>query len=173
MGGKVMDLQDWSRYAAEFNRAMDNPGAFLTTQAAGRADTMTIGWGSAGFFWVRPVLTVVVRFSRYTKELLDQSGCFTVSIPKAGELLKELAFCGTKSGRNADKFASCGLTQRPGRAVAVPVIGEAQTHLECEVLYKADMSGIQLDADVDRRFYADHNYHTLYFGEVVDFYGLC
>jgi flavin reductase (DIM6/NTAB) family NADH-FMN oxidoreductase RutF len=167
-----MDIKDWPRYASEFNGRMDSPGAFLTTRADGRTDTMTIGWGSAGFFWVKPVLTIVVRFSRYTKELLDQSGCFTVSIPKAGELLKELAFCGTKSGRNADKFASCGMTQQPGRIVEVPVIGEAWLHFECSVLYKADMSGIHLDADVDKRFYADHNYHTIYYGEVVDCYGL-
>ena len=40
---------------------------------------LTIGWGSAGFFWVRPVLTAVVRFSRYTRELIEQSGVFTVS----------------------------------------------------------------------------------------------
>jgi flavin reductase (DIM6/NTAB) family NADH-FMN oxidoreductase RutF len=167
-----MDLQDWSRYAAEFNKNMNSPGAFLTTEASGRADTMTIGWGSAGFFWVKPVLTVVVRYSRFTRELLEQSGYFTVSIPKEGELLEALAFCGTKSGRDTDKFAACNLTRVPGRAVAVPVIGEARTHIECRVVYKADVGRLNLDKAMDARFYADHNYHTLYYGEVVDFYGL-
>jgi len=151
---------------------MNNPGVFLTSAAGGRVNTMTIGWGSAGFFWVRPVLTVVVRFSRYTRELIEQSGVFTVSIPKDGELLKALSVCGTKSGRDIDKFNKCGLTQVPGRSVAVPVIGEAHMHMECRVMYKTDMGKLNFDPDADSRFYADHNYHTLYFGEVADFYKL-
>lgn len=168
----MMDLQEWSKFGAEFNRHMHSPGVFLTSAAGGRADTMTIGWGSAGFFWVRPVLTVVVRYSRYTRELIEQSGFFTVSIPKDGELLKELSVCGVKSGRDIDKFAACGLTPKPGRSVPVPVIGEARMHIECRVVYKTDMGKLNFDAEADSRFYSDHNYHTLYFGEVVDFYEL-
>jgi flavin reductase (DIM6/NTAB) family NADH-FMN oxidoreductase RutF len=167
-----MDLQQWSRYSAEFNRHMHSPGAFLTTAAGGHTDTMTIGWGSAGFFWVRPVLTVVVRYSRYTRELIEQSGVFTVSIPGEGELAKELAFCGVKSGRDVDKFETCGLTAQPGRSVPAPVIGQAKTHIECRVIYKDDLSKMNFDPVADKRFYSDFNYHTFYYGEVVDFYGL-
>lgn len=167
-----MDLQEWSRYAAEFNKHMNSPGMFLTTAAGGRTDTMTIGWGSAGFFWVKPVLTVAVRYSRYTRDLIEQSGFFTVSIPNGMELKEAIAFCGVKSGRDVDKFAACGLTAKPGRSVPVPVIGEARAHIECRVLYKTDMGRLNFDAEADKRFYADHNYHTLYFGEAVDFYGL-
>lgn len=167
-----MDLREWGKYAAEFNRYMNSPGLFLNSAAEGRANTMTIGWGSAGFFWVKPVLTVAVRYSRYTRELIERSGCFTVSIPGNGELLEAIAFCGAKSGRDTDKFTACGLTAKPGRAVPVPVVGEAAAHIECRVLYKTDMGKLNFDAAADARFYADHNYHTLYFGEAVDFYGL-
>jgi flavin reductase (DIM6/NTAB) family NADH-FMN oxidoreductase RutF len=167
-----MDMQEWSKFAAEFNSRMNSPGLFLNSAAGGKTDTMTIGWGSAGVFWGKPVLTVAVRYSRYTRELIEQSGFFTVSIPKRGGLTEALAVCGSKSGRDVDKFAACGLTAKPGRKVPVPVIGEAQAHIECRVLYKTDMGRLNFDAALDARFYADHNYHTLYFGEVVDSYGL-
>ena len=44
-------------------------GAFLTTAAGGRHNTMTIGWGALGNIWGKPVFTVMVRHSRYTHEL--------------------------------------------------------------------------------------------------------
>jgi flavin reductase (DIM6/NTAB) family NADH-FMN oxidoreductase RutF len=161
---------DWSLYSSEFNGRMNSPGVFLTVSAGGRANTMTIGWGAAGVFWTKPALVVPVRFSRFTREILEQSSHFTVSIPKAGELLDALAFCGAKSGRDADKFSACGLTAKPGRSVPAPVVGEAWMHIECRVLYRTDMGKLNFDAETDARFYRDHNYHTLYFGEVVDRY---
>ena len=56
-------------------------GAFLTTAADGKQNTMTIGWGSLGFKWGQPTFTVMVRQSRYTKELIDANPEFTVSFP--------------------------------------------------------------------------------------------
>jgi flavin reductase (DIM6/NTAB) family NADH-FMN oxidoreductase RutF len=133
---------------------------------------MTISWGSVGVYWARPVITAPVRASRFTRGLIEQSGVFTISIPKKGELSKELAYCGTKSGRDGDKFAGCGLTVKPGRSVPAPIIGEAWMHIECRVLCKYDSSTGNYDAATDSKFYSDKNYHTYYLGEVVDFYEL-
>ena len=58
-----------------------NKGAFLTTQYGGENNVMTIGWGQIGIIWRKPVMTVLVRKSRYTKTLLDGSKEFTVSVP--------------------------------------------------------------------------------------------
>jgi len=172
IGGEMMDQKTWTLYATEFNRHMNGSGVFLNSAVGSHANTMTISWGSAGVFWGKPVLTVAVRYSRYTRELLEQSGCFTVSIPKTGGLARELGVCGSRSGRDSDKFTLCGLTAQPGHTVSVPVIGEAAAHIECRVLYKKDMGKLNFDAELDERIYADHNYHTLYFGEVLDCYGL-
>ena len=85
-------------------------------------------------------------------------------------LVKELGVCGTKSGRDIDKFAACHLTQVQGRTVDVPVIGQAWLHMECKVMYKSDMTRMNLDPAVANRFYGDLNHHTLYMAEVTDFY---
>jgi flavin reductase (DIM6/NTAB) family NADH-FMN oxidoreductase RutF len=166
-----MNLNEWNRYVSEFMQHMGRQGVFLTTSACGKTDTMAMSWGSAGIYWQKPVITLPVRFSRYTRELLEKSGYATVSIPGAGTLAKELAFCGVKSGRDVDKFAETGLTLQPGRTVPVPVIAQAKVHFECRVLYKTDMDKLNLDPEIDKVNYAEHNYHTFYFAEVLEFYG--
>lgn len=167
-----MDAKEWNRFAAEFQSRLNGEGMFLTAQAEGRINTMTISWGSAGVYWGTPVITAPVRFSRFTKGLIDRSGYFTVSIPKKGELSKELAFCGTKSGRDVDKFPACGFTARPGRSVPAPVIGQAWMHIECRVLCKYDTGSGNFEPETERRFYSDKNFHTFYLGAVMDFYEL-
>lgn len=167
-----MKQQDWDRFAAEFHNCLNGQGVFLTAAAGGKSNTMTISWGSVGVYWGRPVITAPVRGTRYTRELIEQSGYFTISIPRKGEFSKELAYCGTRSGRDVDKFASCGLTARPGRSVPAPVIGEAWMHVECRVQCMYASNGGNYTAETDRQFYSDKNYHTYFLGEVVDFYEL-
>lgn len=45
-------------------------GAFLTVKSDDKVNTMTIAWGALGFMWYKPVFTAMVRYSRYTYELL-------------------------------------------------------------------------------------------------------
>jgi flavin reductase (DIM6/NTAB) family NADH-FMN oxidoreductase RutF len=167
-----MNRKEWNRFAAEFNSRLNGKGVFLSAKASGRTNTMTISWGSVGIFWGKPTITAPVRLTRFTRELIDKSGVFTISIPKEGALTKELAFCGSKSGRDMDKFAACGLTARPGRTLPAPVVGEAWMHIECRVILKSDMGSMNFEPDTDRQLYPEKNYHTLFIGEVVDFYEL-
>ena len=75
---------------------------------------------------------VPVRKSRYTHGLIEKSGEFTVSVPLNKDLKDALMFCGTKSGRDYDKFKECNLTPIPGKEIDTPVIGECQLHYECK-----------------------------------------
>jgi len=144
-------------------------GAFLTTSSGGRSNTMTIGWGSIGVMWGLPIFTVMVRESRYTYELIENSNAFTVSVP-LHDMQAELALCGSKSGRDMDKFSAAKLTPQPGKKVSVPVIGGCGLHYECEILYKSPMDPAQLDAGVQQKFYKEGDYHTYYHGKIVACY---
>lgn len=144
-------------------------GAFLTTAADGKVNTMTISWGSIGTVWQKPCFMVMVRPSRYTFELIEKSTEFTVSIP-ADEMKKALGLCGTKSGRDMDKISAAGLTLLPGKAVSVPVIKECGLHFECRIVYKQTMEPALLNEHNDKTWYADGDYHTLYYGEIVAVY---
>ena len=40
---------------------------------------MTASWGGVGFLWNKPVVFVFIRPERYTREFVDEKGCFTLS----------------------------------------------------------------------------------------------
>jgi flavin reductase (DIM6/NTAB) family NADH-FMN oxidoreductase RutF len=139
-------------------------GAFLTVRAGEALNTMTIGWATIGFAWRKPVMMVMVRSSRHTFGLIEKAADFTVSVPTA-EVKKALAFCGTKSGRDVDKFQACGLKTAPGRQVVSPIIQIPGIHFECRIVYKDAVDPAHLARDYDP-IYPERDYHTLYFGEI-------
>jgi len=143
-------------------------GAFLTVQAGERLNTMTIGWGLTGFIWQLPVFMVAVRDSRYTFELMEAATDFTVSLPY-GDQAQALKLCGTKSGRDLDKFAASGLKPAAAQKTLSPVLDFAGLHYECKIRFKAPMDPRLLDAQLEY-LYPAKDYHSLYFGEIVACY---
>ena len=132
--------------------------ALVTAKADGQVNPMTIGWGTLGVQWGKPIFIVFVRQSRHTKALLDKNGEFTINVPLKGTDRKAaLGFCGSKSGRDVDKIKEFPIT------------------LECRVVYKQDQDLRLLDEDKCQRYYApgtanDGDYHTAYYGEVLAAY---
>jgi len=146
-------------------------GAFLTVGEGEDANPMTIGWALSGIIWGRPVMMVAVRYSRYSYDLIDKAQVFTVSVPKLGDLQKELNFCGTKSGRDFNKFQETGLVAEAARSVSGTVVKEAAHHYECKIVYRQSMDPANLDEDIKQRYYAaNHDYHVFFIGEIVDEY---
>ncbi len=151
-------------------------GVLLTTKAGDTVDSMVIGWGTLGIQWGKPIYTVFVRESRYTKALLEQNGEFTVNVPLNGDMDKEvLTVCGTKSGRDLDKIKALGLTLEEPEAISVPGIRQLPLTLECKVIYKQDQDPKAIAPENDQRYYAkgtanEGDYHTAYYGQVLKAY---
>ena len=148
---------------------MSHNGVFLTVGGE-QPNTMTIGWGWIGYCWKKPVFVVCVREQRHTYEMIKAAGEFTVSVPTVNPLKEELAFAGTKSGRDVNKFEGHGLTAIPAQQVNAPIVAECGLHFECRTLLTQDMTGDRLDASVMDRCYPMHDIHTMFFGEIVDCY---
>lgn len=161
----------YNQFAAEALEGIANGGAFLTVKTAEALNTMTIGWGSISYIWGKPVFVAMVRDSRYTYELIERTDQFTVSIPYGEGMEEELAFCGSKSGRNYDKFAECELVTTAGKNLKTPLIKGCDLHYECEIKFKQEMDPDKLDPRLDEEWYSsDEGYHTLYFGEITACY---
>jgi flavin reductase (DIM6/NTAB) family NADH-FMN oxidoreductase RutF len=143
-------------------------GAFLTVRAGSATNTMTIGWALLGIVWGKPMLTVAVRPSRHTFGLIEKSVDFAVSVP-ATAMSTQLNYCGTHSGRESDKYAACGLKTIAGRRSQSPIIETAATHFECRIVLKTPIDPKNLAADY-APFYAHGDFHTLYFGEILERY---
>ncbi|NLG85863.1 MAG: flavin reductase family protein [Firmicutes bacterium] len=145
-------------------------GAFLTVASEDKVNTMTIGWTTLGRMWNKPVCVVPVRFSRYTRQLIEKAESFTLSVPLGGAFKEALAYCGSKSGRDVDKFAELNLKRRPGTAVASPSIDGCDIILECRIVHKQTLEPLNLAPEIKDKWYADNDYHILFYGEIVQVY---
>ena len=145
-------------------------GAFLTVSHQDKINTMTIGWGSLGFIWNKPIIMVAVRKSRHSYEFIENTGVFTVSIPLDAELKKELAGAGSTSGRDIDKFAVYNLSTKAGIKVPVPIIEQCDLFYEGRVVYKQAMDPEHLDESIKAAYYKLGDYHVLYYGEILASY---
>jgi len=157
--------------AEEVMQQVKSKGAFLVAKSKDdeEINVMTIGWAAIGYMWSKPIMTVMVRKSRFTHHIIGKAESFTVSIP-TGDLNGALNFCGTKSGRNFDKFKECNLTIVPAQKVDTPIIKISGFHYECEIVYKSEMNPDFLCKEYKEDVYADNDYHTFYFGEIVACY---
>ena len=167
---------DVTEYAPTILRELPS-GVLLTASAGGRANPMTIGWGTLGIEWGKQLFVAYVRSSRFTYGLIEKSGEFTVSVPvRTGEkdydrrVREILAVCGSKSGRDMDKVAELGLTLVEGEEVAAPAIRELPLTLECRVLHKSEQDESRLPEDLRERYYSTDAPHTAYYAEIVSAY---
>lgn len=150
----------------ELCEALEGPGAFLVVESGGRVNAMTIGWAQAGVIWGQPVMTVLVRPSRYTHAMLGKAKGFSVCVPRRGEMKKELAFCGTKSGRDYDKIRACGLKLKAGEP-GVKYIDGCELVYQCVLCGRTELKAGTVDAAAMGKYYPEGDLHTVYFGRII------
>jgi len=110
-----------------------SPGwvVLVGSEKDGRYNVMTAAWQMP--VSVNPPLVAVAVAKRHlTAEYIRTGGAFTLNVPGYG-LLPKVQYCGSISGRNADKFAAAGLTPVPGQKVAAPLIKECLAGIECRL----------------------------------------
>lgn len=166
-------------YAGEICKALPR-GILLTTKRGEEVNTMTIGWGTIGIDWSRPVFIAYVRESRHTKQMLEANGEFTVNVPLGDVEKKILGVCGTRSGRDLDKIRELGLHLEEPVAISVPGIRELPLTLECRVLYKQQQDLSAIPEDILARYYpveedtlhpgSDRDYHIAYYAQILKAY---
>ncbi len=157
----------WDRFGEVQEQVLRGGALLVARDGGGRPNAMTIGWLQVGTIWSRPVAHVLVRPSRYTHGCIERSGAFTVNVP-VGTMDEELRVCGTRSGRDLDKFRELGLRTGPATAVEVPLLLDCSVAYECRVVARAELdpTGI-LDAGIHAKYYPRGDFHTLFFGEIV------
>lgn len=155
-------------------------GVLVTTQSGNKVNTMTISWGSLGIEWGKPIFTIYVRESRYTKLLLDETNEFSINIAMDEIDTNILRVAGTKSGKDICKIKELNLTTIEGEKIGVPALKELPLTLECKVIYKQKQDENAITTENKERFYpldengdysgSNRDFHTVYFGEIVNAY---
>ena len=138
----------------------------ITAGTPERCNTMTASWGGLGVLWGVPMATAYIRPQRYTKRFVDENEYFTLCF-FGEEYRPQLNLCGTKSGRNTDKVKECGFTVAAAECGA-PYFEQAELVLVCRRRMAMPMDPALMPEDVKDKWYPDRDYHTMYWGEIVE-----
>jgi flavin reductase (DIM6/NTAB) family NADH-FMN oxidoreductase RutF len=87
-----------------------------------------------------PMVMVGIVPTRYTFELLKEIDDYSINIPTF-KLLEAIKVCGSKSGRDINKFKAAGLTPRKAQKISSYLIDECPVNLECKVVHKVALQG--------------------------------
>lgn len=145
--------------------AIGDQWMLITAGTKDQCNTMTASWGGLGILWGAPMAIAYIRPQRYTKKFVDENEYFTLSF-FSEQYRKQLALCGSKSGRDIDKVKECGFTVAEG-AGGAPYFEQANLVFVCRKRMVQEMEENRIPADVRERWY-EGDYHTMYWGEIVE-----
>lgn len=142
----------------------------LTAGDLNSRNSMTIAWGTIGYLFRKNVVIVFVKESRFTKHLMDESDYFSLSfMPDKYE--KEVAFMGTHSGKDIDKYKETNLNPVYDVDKKVSYIKEADMVLKLKKISNLKFSqDLIFDKNIINNYYSKedtNNFHTAYIGEIV------
>ena len=120
-----------------------------TYDSAGKPNVMTAAW--AGICCSKPPsVAVSLRKATYSYGNIVDRKAFTINIPSA-QYAVEVDYFGMVSGRNEDKFKSCGLTPVKSDRVDAPYVKEFPFILECSLRHTIEIG-----------------LHTQFIAEIID-----
>ncbi|MBQ9211785.1 MAG: flavin reductase [Clostridia bacterium] len=122
-----------------------------------RRNLLTIAWAGT-INSDPPMLSISVRKSRYSHDLIQRSGEFVVNLTDE-RLARAADFCGVCSGRDLDKAAETGLTYIPAQGLDIaPAVEGAPVCISCKVrevkelgshdLFLAEVAAVTVRADL-------------------------
>ena len=154
----------------DFMNSAFNTGCFVTADD----NPMVCSWGFVGVMWGKKIFIAPIRECRHTNGLIKKTMEFTVSVPAEGTFKKELAFCGTKSGRDYDKWAETGMEKQPAKSVGTCAVKGCQKYYECKVVGVVPMGDMDV-SQVPKWYsgtdqYSNSDRHVFYFGEIIEEY---
>lgn len=149
-------------------RMISDEWMLVTAQKDGKVNTMTASWGGLGVLWGKEVATLYIRPQRYTKEFIDAGEMFTLSFFGGGHM-KELGYLGKVSGRDEDKIKAVDFHVE--MVEGQPTFAESELVLVCRKLYEDKIKPeFFKEAEIDKKWYPDKDYHTMYIAEITGAY---
>lgn len=138
----------------------------LVTEKDGKPNAMTAGWGGVGVMWGKNVAYVVVRDSRYSRELLDETEYFSMCFLSKEKYRTVMRYFGAVSGRQEDKIKAMNLNVNHFKNI--PYLDESMTVCCLRKLSKTPIKPEDiLDPDIIPKWYDKGDYHNLYIAEIV------
>lgn len=135
----------------------------ITSKNENEVNTMTASWGNLGVLWGKPVAICYIRPQRHTFPIVESTDRLSLSF--LGEDYRDaLKICGTKSGRDVNKFEISGLSV--SEYDQTPYINEADTVLVCKKLYADYLKDEAFTSTEPLSHYPDKDFHKFYICEI-------
>ncbi len=163
-------LDFWDHTKTLLDRMQSRNGGIMCTvvDSAGRDNIITLGWGLIGpHYRSRPIVVIAVCPPRFSWRFLEETGEFVLAVAD-DSLRPAVDLCGTKSGRDIDKFEAAGLTRAESADVAAPSVAECLFNVECRTYTKVAPPHMLLTPK--HREQPLERQHTIYFAEVLGTY---
>ena len=126
---------------------------------------MTASWGGVGVLWNKNVETIYLRPTRYTKEIIDSTDTFSLSVLPQ-KYKTALDYCGSHSGRDEDKFQKTKLDVEYMNGT--PWIKQARIVIFCNKLYAQEFDpNCFVEEKLCKQNYRKDDFHTMYIGEIT------
>lgn len=160
------------------------PVVLVTSKDNTAENVFTVSW--TGIASSHPeYITIAINLKRFSHSIIQKSKKFCVNIPNSN-LINEVDYCGSISGRDADKFQLCKFTKTYYNSDYI-LINQCPVHLICDVtsivklgshdLFIAKVSHKLIDShlsniyeDVDPIVYFRPNYYQIC-KEKLGYYG--
>ncbi len=107
--------------------------------------------------YLPPMVMVGIIPTHHSYKMIKESGVFTINL--VTEAMREAyGICGSKSGREVDKFELSGLTKMECTTINAPYIKESPVSIECKVtgsimtgsheMFAATIEAVHADEDI-------------------------
>ncbi len=124
------------------------PAAVISVGTGDEANLITLAY--VGKVCSRPpIIAISIQPIRHSYQIIENLGEFVINYPTINQL-REMDYCGTRSGRDVDKWKELNLTKEKASVVSVPMVKEFPWNMECKVVNRLELGT-----------------HVCYFGEVV------
>ena len=164
-----VEVDFWAQTGEILNRMRDGGVLCTVVDHAGKQNLLTLGWGQIGpSYHDHPIFTIAVTPVRYSWHFLEEVPEFVIAVPD-DTLSEAVLLCGTRSGRDLDKFQAARLAPVPSMQVRAPSILECPLNIECRVYTRVSPPHLLLTPEHRQRPLAAQ--HTIYVAEVLGAYG--
>ncbi len=137
----------------------------ITAKEGDKVNAMTASWGGVGVLWGKNTAFIFVRESRFTKELIDQSDHFSLTFFDSS-YKSAMKYFGMVSGRTEDKIKAAKMNVNYFEEI--PFIDEGNFVICCKKMSATPILPEHfLDSEIQEKWYADGDLHTMYVGEIV------
>ena len=131
-------FQDFNPEEVESGSFTFSGKKFLVTAGDGtKVNTAVTGNGGIGQMWGKRVTFICVRKNRYTREIIDSAGKYSLSFIDNDEFRGAIKYLEAVSGKDEDKIKGARLNV--GYFEGVPFIEEASNVIICNVIYKKEI----------------------------------